>query len=632
MVKMTNNLIFIESSNDLEKISHSEFNKKNTTVWCFEIESHKKLVKMNIDHFIADEFLNSVERENLFQKGLDMIKSIEKIKPSELEFENVNLLQLHDKHELHSYLMKNLIKFVIIKKILTQNKISKIICNKQISNICSIIINSKLINFEIFENENEEKMLWDDIVLKYNFGKIPLSINISKKKYLRIKKIVEKTLGYNSKIWLEDKPLKKSIILLEFNTELFEKLLILLRNFEGSIILVNQRRPAFWNKKTLKIVKESNCKILHVPNLVSSKEIQNFSLINDYKKKINKYLNTSNEFNLLFTVENVSFWKIIKNDLIRSYENKIENFIYGILVAKKIFQKMNPKLIISLNEIGESERIFLEFNNKKIPSFLLEHGFIDWDEKTKLYHSFEYNNFNDRILVWGDYRKKQLINEEKINPSKIITSGSPRHDNFFNTEIMNIKNDTSSVLIAPNPITEFSGLGTVELEIKFENVLKQIFLILNESNKIHPFVKLHGTQLKHNLEIKNILQKINHKIPIILTGDIIKIINQSNLVIVITPESFGTSTMILEAMILGKPVLNIILDDKIPNYNFQTSKSIFSILFNDEFNINLKKFLFDKNFQNELLKNQQQYLDNFLNFKGKASERLVQIINDETGN
>lgn len=632
MVKMTNNLIFIESSNDLEKISHSEFNKKNTIVWCFEIESHKKLVKMNIDHFIADEFLNSVERENLFQKGLDMIKSIEKIKPSELEFENVNLLQLHDKHELHSYLMKNLIKFVIIKKILTQNKISKIICNKQISNICSIIINSKLINFEIFENENEEKMLWDDIVLKYNFGKIPLSINISKKKYLRIKKIVEKTLGYNSKIWLEDKPLKKSIILLEFNTELFEKLLILLRNFEGSIILVNQRRPAFWNKKTLKIVKESNCKILHVPNLVSSKEIQNFSLINDYKKKINKYLNTSNEFNLLFTVENVSFWKIIKNDLIRSYENKIENFIYGILVAKKIFQKMNPKLIISLNEIGESERIFLEFNNKKIPSFLLEHGFIDWDEKTKLYHSFEYNNFNDRILVWGDYRKKQLINEEKINPSKIITSGSPRHDNFFNTEIMNIKNDTSSVLIAPNPITEFSGLGTVELEIKFENVLKQIFLILNESNKIHPFVKLHGTQLKHNLEIKNILQKINHKIPIILTGDIIKIINQSNLVIVITPESFGTSTMILEAMILGKPVLNIILDDKIPNYNFQTSKSIFSILFNDEFNINLKKFLFDKNFQNELLKNQQQYLDNFLNFKGKASERLVQIINDETGN
>ena len=632
MVKMTNNLIFIESSNDLEKISHSEFNKKNTIVWCFEIESHKKLVKMNIDHFIADEFLNSVERENLFQKGLDMIKSIEKIKPSELEFENVNLLQLHDKHELHSYLMKNLIKFVIIKKILTQNKISKIICNKQISNICSIIINSKLINFEIFENENEEKMLWDDIVLKYNFGKIPLSINISKKKYLRIKKIVEKTLGYNSKIWLEDKPLKKSIILLEFNTELFEKLLILLRNFEGSIILVNQRRPAFWNKKTLKIVKESNCKILHVPNLISSKEIQNFSLINDYKKKINKYLNTSNELKLLFTVENVSFWKTIKNDLIRSYENKIENFIYGILVAKKIFQKMNPKLIISLNEIGESERIFLEFNNKKIPSFLLEHGFIDWDEKTKLYHSFEYNNFNDRILVWGDYRKKQLINEEKINPSKIITSGSPRHDNFFNTEIMNIKNDTSSVLIAPNPITEFSGLGTVELEIKFENVLKQIFLILNESNKIHPFVKLHGTQLKHNLEIKNILQKINHKIPIILTGDIIKIINQSNLVIVITPESFGTSTMILEAMILGKPVLNIILDDKIPNYNFQTSKSIFSILFNDEFNINLKKFLFDKNFQNELLKNQQQYLDNFLNFKGKASERLVQIINDETGN
>ena len=66
---------------------------------------------------------------------------------------------------------------------------------------------------------------------------------------------------------------------------------------------------------------------------------------------------------------------------------------------------------MSLNEVGETEKSFLEYNNKNIPSILLEHGFIERIEKTKRFDVLSnYVNFKDKIAVWGDVKKEFLIN------------------------------------------------------------------------------------------------------------------------------------------------------------------------------------------------------------------------------
>lgn len=122
----------------------------------------------------------------------------------------------------------------------------------------------------------------------------------------------------------------------------------------------------------------------------------------------------------------------------KKYSEKLSEFILLIWSAKNTFQIMDVQCIVSLNEIGETERAFLEFNNKKIPSILLEHGFVERVDDTKRFDQLLYVNFKDNIAVWGNKKKEYLIHEYGIAPDKIIVTGSPRHDVYFNSRIEKI--------------------------------------------------------------------------------------------------------------------------------------------------------------------------------------------------
>ena len=55
-----------------------------------------------------------------------------------------------------------------------------------------------------------------------------------------------------------------------------------------------------------------------------------------------------------------------------------------IFNVKYFFNNSDVKCIVHLNEVGETEKSFLEFKNN-IPSILLEHGFVERIEKTKMF-------------------------------------------------------------------------------------------------------------------------------------------------------------------------------------------------------------------------------------------------------
>ena len=75
---------------------------------------------------------------------------------------------------------------------------------------------------------------------------------------------------------------------------------------------------------------------------------------------------------------------------------------------------------------------FLEFNNKKVPSILLEHGFVERVDDTKRFDKRDDDiNYKDKTAVWGDKKKEYLIHEYGIASDRIIVTGSPRHDDYF---------------------------------------------------------------------------------------------------------------------------------------------------------------------------------------------------------
>lgn len=624
---MISNLVLIFDVNDLDTIPKSILNNSKNKIFSFSSDTHEILSLKKLNHELADNILNKNDRLEIFDKCLDYFSWDSEIPSNDLEFEGVNLLKLFDSHELHSLLMPVLINFITIKRIIEKEKPNGIICSNISSKFVQSLVQNSEIKIQIFENTLKNDLLWDNISINYNLGKIPLSFNLSKKNYLTIKKFTESVMGLSSNFWLDCKNSKKSIVLLEFNTELFSNLLDNLKNYDGNIILVNQRRSALWSKKAINVVKKSNCKILNSEKILTKNDKKIiFQLSEEYSKKFNFFWNNSQIFKNFFQIEGFSFWDIIKDTFVKSYDAKLFNFISIIQTIKILFENMDIRCIVSLNEVGETEKAFLEFNKNRIPSILLEHGFVERDSQTKLYDKKEYLQFRDQLGVWGISKKNYMIDEYAMNPSKIIVTGSPRHDDFFNSRLIKKQSKEITILLAPNPITQISGLSNSDLELKFENIIRKIILILKEFKNCKLIVKLHASQLPHNKKIKSLINKIDSNIPIYQSVPVIDTINSSDIVIVVSPESFGTSTMLLESMILKKPTMNIILDNDIPDYNHIKQNAVYTISYCDNLVNCLKKMLFDKQFQNKITQNAEIFVSNFMAYPGHASKEFSKIL------
>lgn len=625
---MSTQLILVSNITDLDVIPISILNNSSNKIFSFDLDVHKMLNLKKINHNLADNVLDKNERLNIFDKCLDFLSWYSHISSKELEFENVNLLSLFDSHEFHSFLMPILIKFVTIKRIIEKEKPTKIVCSSLLSEIVNSLIKTYDIEIEVFHNDAQNDLLWDKISINYNFGKIPISLNLSKNNYIKMKKFTESLIGLSSNFWLDLQNSKKSIVLLEFNTELFSKLFENLKNYDGNIILVNHRRSALWSKKAIENVKNSNCKILNLEKVLSKSEKSEIPILTEeYSKKFEDFWENTEFFENFFQIENLSFWEPIKNTIIKSYYKKISNFIFLIKTTKILFEKMDIRCIVSLNEVGETEKTFLEFNKKEIPSVLLEHGFVERDSQTKRFDKVEYLRFKDKLGVWGNFKKKFMSNEYGINPERIIVTGSPRHDDYFHSRMKPNVSKELVILLAPNPITDISGLKNSNLELRYEQIIQKIFTILKQFKNVKPLVKLHATQLNHNKKIKLLINKIDSNIPVLQSVPVIDTINKSDVVIVISPETFGTSTMLLESMILGKPTMNIILDDEIPKFSHIQQCAVHTITDNQNLKNEIDKILFDKKFRTEIITNADNFVANFLDFRGNASKEFARILN-----
>ena len=626
---MVSKILLIGDVFDVDIIPQNLLHDENMKIFSFDLDTHNKLESEKIPHEMADNLLSRDDRLKLFDVCFDFLSWHSKLPSSDFTFENVNLLKLVDSTEFHMFFIPQFLNFVIIKRIFENEVPSKIFS----SSIFSSIIHSIDDNIEThyFKNSSEQKLLWDTIPIKYNFGKRNFSLKLSRKKYLKIKSFIEFNLyflcnfGFNFK-----NKKKKNLLFLEFNSQAFSRLFRELKNYDGNIILINQRRPAIWDKTSFNVIRNSKCKVLQLEKILNKNEQKEISILYEkFSKNINKLWENTEFFTNLFRFENVSFWNVIKEQLIHIHSDKLFYYMKSIVSIKKIYDNVDVSCIISLNEIGETEKSFLEVNNNRYPSILLEHGFWDNMESNSIMKRYDdlssYVTFRDKIAVWSEMKKKYLIDNYKFDPERIIVTGSPRHDTYFSSR-MKIKNTKEKViLLAPKPIGELSGLSTTELKLQFNELIKKIILVIKKWDNVKIIVKLHPFPLKHNEEIKSLIKEIDENIPIYLSQSVINVINLSDIVLVVSPE-LGTTSMLLESMILGKPTMNIYFENKIPKYNHVKHNAVFSVLSNCDMEQNLQKILFDKTFQNDLINNADNFITKYLKHNGDSSEEFSKIL------
>ena len=622
---MINEILLIGDIRDFEVIPNTIIEDTSIKKFSFDFNVHNLLQDKKIEHEIAENLLSEEDRSKIFNQMLEFRRWHNKQTVNNLEFENVNLLKLFDTHEFSTYLMPILINFVLIKKIIDIEKPKKIISTDLFKKIINSHTKNTNIKNQYFINEIEKKLLWDKITINYDIGKFSISFNLSKKFYLKFKKVNEFILGFFNDFWYSNNLSKKSILFLEFNPAIHSVLFKKLKEYDGNIVLINRRRSAVWNKKSTTIVRNSNLKIVNFDKILEKNENQKISnLAANYSKKLEVFWENSDFFNNLFQINGNSFWDVIKEDLKKKYDEKLPDFISSILSIKKLLTNNDIRCIVSLNDVGETEKAFLEFSHDKIPSVLLEHGFIERVKETKQFDYLDFIYFKDKLAVISDTRKEWLSTEFNIDENRIISLGSPRHDDYFNSKLKNQKKNKITILLAPNPIGDISGLSSTDLKLRVNNVILKIFSTVKQLDNFEIIVKLHSSQLKHNKEIHSFIKNYDSTIPIYLSKPVIDTINDVDLVITISPETYGTSTMILESMILGKPTINIVFNEKPFEYEHVKSKSVFIISEYDEVEKELKKILLDENIQNKILKNADDFVHKFLSNPGTASDKFLE--------
>ena len=622
-------IILITSILDLNLIPNNLFKSNDTKIFSFNLDVHLELKKQKINHTIADDLLSLDERLKIFDKMAEFRSWYSKISSSDFELKGINLLKILDRNEFQTYLLPILINLVIVKEIIKKEKPTKIIATTQISKIIQSIIKNDNIKTEFFKNEIEKNLLWNNITAKYNFGGIPLTFTLSRQKYLKIKNIYENLSGLFYNFWFKfDQSKKKSIVFLEFNPQLFSKLFEEMANYDGDVILINHRRSAIWSKKSIEVIKKSKCKILKLDNVLNKHEqAQIPSLVDNYSRKIDNLWKNSEILSNIFQIYGYEFWDSMKDTMMKLYSERLFSYISLILSMKKITDQLNIKCIVSLNESGETEKTLLEVNKKKFPTVLLEHGFIERISETKRFDVLsEHTSFNDKIVVWGEPKKRWLINEYDIDPNRIFVTGSPRHDDYFSSRLKSKNISQKTLLLAPNPINDINGQSSTSLKLQFIETIKKTLEVIKKFDSIKIIVKLHPIQLQHNEEIELLIKKFDTSIPIYLWAPVIDIINTADMVMVLTPEIHATPTMLLESMILGKPTMNVYFDKTIPEYDHIKNNAVFTVTNNDDLENKIKKFLFDDDFQNLLQKNADNFVNQFMSNPGTASKNLASIL------
>jgi glycosyltransferase involved in cell wall biosynthesis len=419
---------------------------------------------------------------------------------------------------------------------------------------------------------------------------------------------------------------KKTILLLEMYPPIYKDLIENLKNENYNIIIINRRRPVTLEKESIDILKNSDCKIISEKDLFEKSDMDKIlKYSHKFSQKINDIWEHDVGFQKIFKIDDTIFWTIIKDELKEVFQKRIKEYVKLVFFTKRVFQKINVTRILSLYESGETEKAFLKNKNEKIESFLLEHGFSTLTNESKKYGMLgSYDDFTDKIVVWSEFQKEFLISKYKISPKRVLPIGSPRHDILTRKVQFKQKNEKISILIAPTPITQLQGYDTTQIHERFEYVIKNLVKQLQNEN-VNLIFKIHPSQSEHNNEIVEIIEKYIKKPTIYLLNPVADLIESSDLVVTITPEGWAPSTIMLESMILGKPALNIILDEKIYDFEYIKMNAAIASSF-DSFAKVLSKLINDVEYRNEISSNGLLFTKKFLCNYGNSSKILADLL------
>ena len=627
-MKAKKSLVILDSSIQFDEFK--KFSTENTTFVAADYETHKKLADSNTKHELLDNYLQKKERLELYDFVLSKYTWYENLRrKSDFEFNNISVLSLMSPLEFHEFILTVLIKLSSIKNVISSKCPNKIFVSEKFLKYVELVQDKNKIHTFNSNLKTEKSFLTDKIELRFNILSKPCTFYISKKNYSSLKKIYENFFCKINNLWLDKKTSKEIILLVEFNTSAYEEMIRTLSKSKKQVVVLNRRRSAIWNKNSIGILKSNNVKILDPEKFFDLHTDQEFALEH---KRLNENLHElwkSKELFSIFSMKGISFWPLIKDRLKKIYDYRLDDYLKFIFQSRNFLTQLNIKKIICLGESGETENVLLQSVENDVDSILLQHSFLRYNpELKKLQWKYEDQNMLGltckKFFLWGNSDLNYFLENSKIQKDQLIISGSPRHDQFLQIKSSINSHTIKNILVTLSPISERSGLGDTNLIIKYNYFLEKILKILNEFNDLKITVKLHPGENPHNSILIDFL-KNQSNITVFQIKNPNELIKKSDLMINISPELYDSSTIMLEGLLLRKPVIQLSLDDELSKVE-PLKSPIIQISEIEHFEQVISKIINDEIYRKEIIEQISNKLNDYLSFQGNSNAKFLEII------
>ena len=627
---MTNELVLYEGEQDVKSLNSLTSESKNIKRITFDFSSHKLLTQNNISHSILENYVSEDEKIIIDNFSVELTSNWHKLEIFKkcLEINDVNIGFMLE-FELHPYFFNIVKKFFGILNILKQERPKKIFCSS-LGNFLKNLIDEKT-QLIIVPSENTDKLFYDSIELQLPYISKIGTINLSRKKFNQIKGVAEdfSQLLFRIKPNFAELNKRKNILLLDFNPERYEHLLLELSKLNHNIILLNQRRPAVWNKNSLKIIRKTNTFVINLNNFSNKSEIKKIDLLKQsFLKNLHNIPLDDEEITQFFSIQQRTFWNIIKDNFLNLIEARAQEIITKTVLVDSLLNEIPIDLIVEWAHVPAEEKLFLKKAYKNnIPTIFLQHGlFAITRNSSKYKHLQPYiPSLHSKMIVWGEPTQNE-IKGIGGDGNSIYALGSTLHDPYFLElkKIQKSKNVQKSkkILIVVSDVsrTSFNGSHCLAYE-RLEKFTTKIINVIKQSNYI-PVIKFRAAQSYYNL--KPLVLKLDKNIEYFTTEDIKNIILDCDLVI-----SLNFSTAILDAMILNKPTVTILPDEEgyelTPVIKTNSTLSISNV---ETLETNLINLFNDETLQSELIKRGNQFVENFFAHKGNSSNIIARFCDE----
>ena len=595
--------------------------KDNSIIFPLDYKSLDILKSKKIKFELIDDFLTDEERKKLFLKCRDVWEKFSKMKKKELEYENINIFRIIDRNEILEYLMELFSESLVIKKIITKFSPDIIYASKEVIETIKGQGN-KLKLIEIYE-EHEKELTFDYVNIRKKIWGFEINSKISRKQFKKIKNVIHilnKILNRNNDLDNDE----RKILFFEFDPNLYKNLLKQVRKIGYTPVLINFRKPAISSKVSFDIIRETKS-IVFSPGILKIDKTM-FREIEEKCKKLINFVDRNHDF-LEFDIFDLKLSKIIKNQVLRILNDRLEDYIRQINYFKLLDERNDIVAGISLNLSGETEMIFSKIR-KNTPLILLQHGFSNYyDFNSYLDNLDDYDLLCERIAVWGNPVRDYLIKKYNFKEENILVSGSPRHENFNPNKKINFSK--KNIVITPRPLIKHVEGTKLKLQLRYENMLQKLILCLKNINNVNIIFKLHPQQNIHNDIMKSVIKKLDSKIIVLQDESIKEILDDAYLLINISADNLDVSTVIFESMLINVPIINLKLQKNNWEYDIEKNGAVISCNYDSDYENEILNLINNKTEYVKQISEIKKFLEFYLKNKQNASEELIRLINKQ---